>query len=192
MVPQGGKGNHNPGIRRTRKSLFFAVVNRLYGKTGPAAILLLTGAVLSGCHASKKAGGTEIPQRRHIVSYARQFLSTPYTYGGISPEGGFDCSGFVNYVYAHYGIKLPRTSAALAYAGKTIPLDRAHIADLILFTGSNASGPVGHVGIICRADGPNTEFIHASSGARSGGVIISALSNSYYKQRFVKVVNVLQ
>lgn len=118
-------------------------------------------------------------------------MGTPYRYGGNTPEKGFDCSGFVQYIYNLHGVKLPRTTRDLMNAGKTVSLRRAQVADLILFTGSNPNGPVGHVGIITRPDGENTEFIHAGSSGKKGGVVIGSLANSYFEKRFLKVIDVL-
>lgn len=118
-------------------------------------------------------------------------MGTPYRYGGNTPEKGFDCSGFVQYIYNLHGVKLPRTTRDLIKTGKAVSLRRAQVADLILFTGSNPNGPVGHVGIITRSDGENTEFIHAGSSGKKGGVVIGSLANDYFSRRLIKVMNVL-
>lgn len=112
-------------------------------------------------------------------------------YGGASPQKGFDCSGYVNYVFGLHGVKLPRSTRGLVNWGKNVSLQRARVADLILFTGSNPAGPVGHVGIITRPAGKDTEFIHAGSSGKQGGVVIGSLTNDYFSRRFMKVINVL-
>lgn len=73
-----------------------------------------------------------------IVNYARQFLGVPYVWGGSTPSG-FDCSGFTQYVYAHFGISLPRTSSAQAGAGYRVSAAEARPGDLVWWP--------GHVGI---------------------------------------------
>lgn len=73
-----------------------------------------------------------------IVDYARQFVGTPYVYGGSTPSG-FDCSGFTSYVFAQFGISLPRTSSAQASAGTVVSADQAQPGDLVWWP--------GHVGI---------------------------------------------
>lgn len=73
-----------------------------------------------------------------IVEIARQYIGTPYVYGGASP-GGFDCSGFTQYVFAQVGITLPRTSSAQRYAGYVVSASEARPGDLIWAP--------GHVGI---------------------------------------------
>jgi len=99
-----------------------------------------------------------------------QYLGERYVYGGAKPGVGFDCSGFVQYVFGRYGVSLPRTSRQQATAGR--PLRRALTAlkpgDLMLFS-SNGRG-VNHVAIYA---GDN-RIIHSSAGA--GGVIYDDLS----------------
>ncbi|WP_448071005.1 C40 family peptidase [Georgenia yuyongxinii] len=73
-----------------------------------------------------------------IVDYARQFLGTPYVWGGTTPAG-FDCSGFTQYVYAQFGISIPRTSSAQATVGTKVSAAEARPGDLVTWP--------GHVGI---------------------------------------------
>lgn len=153
--------------------------------------LLLLLPLLFSCHASRQAANhtaAPTPSRKAVVTFAEKQLNIPYKYAGNTPKEGFDCSGLVCYVYGHFGMKLPRTSAAQAHYGRSIPLKRARPGDLIFFTGKNAkSGKVGHVGIITRAAGPDTEFIHAAPN----GVVLTALSAEYFRRRFLKVTSVL-
>ena len=67
-----------------------------------------------------------------IVSIAMQYVGTPYVYGGSSPSG-FDCSGFVQYVYAQAGISLPRTSGAQAAAGPAVSMSEAQPGDIVYY-----------------------------------------------------------
>jgi murein DD-endopeptidase / murein LD-carboxypeptidase len=126
--------------------------------------------------------------RDSIVNYASEFIGTPYKSGGVSPSG-FDCSGFVSYVFKKFGIQLPRSSKGMSVVGKAIESDEAQTGDIILFKG-RASSTVGHVGIVYQMPTDDLVFIHSSS-PRSGGVIVSSLSESYYQKRFVKIVDVL-
>lgn len=111
----------------------------------------------SGSSSKGGGGSTSVPQSgvsgEAIVKYAASFIGTPYVYGGSAP-GGFDCSGLVQYVYAHFGISLPRTSEQQVNAGAPVTGD-LEPGDLLFFEPSS-SGP-GHVGIYA---GDNT-FIEA-------------------------------
>lgn len=126
--------------------------------------------------------------RDSITSYAQNFIGTPYVWGGESTSG-FDCSGFVLYVFKKFGIKLPHSSAAMGNLGRKKDKECAESGDIILFKGTQSS-TIGHVGIVFENTNENLIFIHASS-SRGGGVKISQLTDGYYTQRFVKVVDVL-
>jgi uncharacterized protein YraI len=113
-----------------------------------------------------------------VVDCAKQYLGVRYVYGGASPSG-FDCSGFVYYVFGQLGVPLERV-AYNQYYGKGTYVSRENLlpGDLVFFTyGSNS---VGHVGIYIG----NGEFIHATSGSRYC-VAISSLSESNYVERYV-------
>lgn len=107
-----------------------------------------------------------------VVSYAKQFLGCKYVYGGTSPSG-FDCSGFTQYVYKHFGINLNRTAAAQYSNGKSVTSLQA--GDLVMFGKSG----INHVGIYI---GGNT-FIHAAN--KSQGVRTDSMSTGYYKTNYV-------
>lgn len=118
-----------------------------------------------------------------LINFAETLIGIKYKYGGESIKGGFDCSGLVNYVFAHFGIPVPRVSVNFTNVGREIPIKDCRPGDLILFTGSNAnSGVVGHLGIVTSNKNGDLKFIHASES----GVIISGM-NSYFIPRFVKV-----
>lgn len=110
-----------------------------------------------------------------IVATAKRYLGAPYLWGGQSPAG-FDCSGFSSYVFAKNGLTLPRVSADQFKAGTPVAKSRLEAGDLVFFS-TYKPGP-SHLGIYL-GDG---QFIHASS---SKGVIISALSNTYWSGRYV-------
>lgn len=119
-----------------------------------------------------------------LLSFARRQLGVPYVFGGMDRKRGFDCSGFISYVFGHFNIQVPRVSYMFTNAGVDIPIEFSKPGDIILFTGSDArSGVVGHMGIITRNDRGNVEFIHAST---SSGVVISGM-NSYFIPRYVRV-----
>jgi cell wall-associated NlpC family hydrolase len=95
---------------------------------------------------------------RRVVPTAEQYIGVPYRYGGTSPRTGFDCSGFVQYVYGIQGVDLPRTSRQMAGAGIGVePSTRSLIVgDLMLFA---QGGRISHVAIYAG----NGRFIHSSS-----------------------------
>lgn len=124
-----------------------------------------------------------------FTDYAKTLMGTPYVWGSTNPKVGVDCSGFVNYVSNHFGIKVPRTSAQFTNLGVEIDADRARTGDIILFTGSNAKKRiVGHMGIVTGNNDSTLQFIHSSSGGRKG-VHVSELKG-YYKTRLVKIIRI--
>ena len=119
-------------------------------------------------------GGGAAPPPSHggVVGIAMQYLGTPYVWGGASPSG-FDCSGFVMYVYAQVGVSLPHNAAAQYGYGS--PVSRSELAqgDIVFFDG------LGHDGIYIGGG----QFIHAP---HTGDVVkISSLGDSWYASTYV-------
>jgi cell wall-associated NlpC family hydrolase len=110
---------------------------------------------------------------RALTGSALHFLGVPYVFGGTS-TAGFDCSGFVQHVFAMLGIGLPRTADAQYDAGRPA-LGGPRPGDLVFF---DTYGGVSHVGIYLGKG----QFVHASS---SHGVMVSHLSDSYWAARYV-------
>jgi cell wall-associated NlpC family hydrolase len=126
----------------------------------------------------------------NLIAFAQTLKGTPYKYACSDPKKGFDCSGFVQYVFKHFNIPVPRSSIAFTHVGKTVDLKSAMPGDLILFTGANKKvRKVGHVGIVIQAS-DTIKFIHSSSG-KAWGVTETTLG-SHYKARFIKVVRLLE
>ncbi len=118
-----------------------------------------------------------------LVNFAETLIGVNYKYGSSDKKNGFDCSGFITYVFNRFNIKVPRISYDFTNAGKEVILSESKRGDLILFTGSDAnSGIVGHMGIITENKNGCIEFIHAST---SSGVMKSGM-NSYFIPRYVK------
>jgi len=121
-----------------------------------------------------------------LVDFAETLNGIPYKYGGTSEKTGFDCSGFVWYVFSHFNIKAPRTSEGYTNAGKEIDIKDSKRGDLILFTGSDShSGKVGHMGIITANEKNKISFLHAASGGGRG--VMTSQMSQYFVERFVKV-----
>jgi len=120
---------------------------------------------------------------QQIASFAQGFLGVPYAWGGVSP-GGFDCSGFVYYVYNQYGISLPRVADEQYESGQRVSLNDIQPGDLVFYS-TYTPGP-SHVGIYV----DNGQFVHASSGADQ--VTITAMSKAYYKARFLGAFRVVR
>lgn len=110
---------------------------------------------------------------QELTRSALRFLGVPYVFGGTS-TAGFDCSGFVQHVFAMLGIALPRTADAQYDVGRPA-VGGPHPGDLVFF---DTYGGVSHVGIYLG----HGEFVHASS---SHGVTVSHLSESYWAARYV-------
>ncbi|MCV9928279.1 C40 family peptidase [Flavobacterium sp. LS1R49] len=128
--------------------------------------------------------------RDSIITYSKQYLGTPYSYAGNNPKKGFDCSGFVNYVFKHFNVSVPRSSSGYKNLGITKKAEDFKIGDVLVFYGYKNKNIVGHVGIICEANGMKSKFIHASSG-KAGSVTISALDSEHYTKRFYKCISVM-
>ena len=111
----------------------------------------------------------------NLTRNAMRFLGVPYVFGGTT-SSGFDCSGFVQHVYAMLGYHIPRTADAQYYAGKHIAGRSMVPGDLVFFQ-TYAAGP-SHVGIYLG----NDRFVHASS---SRGVTVSSLHESYWSARYL-------
>lgn len=105
-----------------------------------------------------------------VLATAKQYLGAHYHYGGESPAEGFDCSGFVQYVYGRHGINLPRTSRLQAAAGRFVPkaLKSLRPGDLLLFASTGTR--INHVAIYVG----NNRILHSSAGA--GRVLYDDLS----------------
>ena len=125
-----------------------------------------------------------------LISFAKSMIGIPYRYASSNPSIGFDCSGFVSYVFKNFGISTPRSSSEFSIAGVPVKLENIKVGDVLVFTGTNPRiRRVGHVGIVYSVDADGIKFIHASSG-KAKGVTITPL-NGHYKTRFMKIVSII-
>lgn len=162
-------GSFGPAMADAVKS--FQASQGIYpdGMVGPE-----TYAALLGRDMPEISRGSNVIARR-IISGAMQYIGVPYVFGGTTPYG-FDCSGYVKYVFAQAGISLPRTADAQYEVGTPVSTYELIPGDMVFFT--TYTYGASHVGIYL-GDG---NFIHASS---SSGVMISSLNSSYWSSRYI-------
>jgi cell wall-associated NlpC family hydrolase len=133
-----------------------------------------------------------VPRADSIVRFAMEQLGTPYVYAGTSPTSGFDCSGFVMYVYGRFGVEVPHSTAMLIDTGRPVPRSQAQPGDIVVFTGTAPTSAVpGHAGIVISKRGEPIRFIHSSSARRESGVKVSSVEDTDYERRFMGVRRVL-
>jgi cell wall-associated NlpC family hydrolase len=116
-----------------------------------------------------------------VVSVASKYLGSPYVWGGTSPAG-FDCSGFVWYVYQHAGIPIPRDMWGQLQSGTRVSQSNLQPGDIVFFAGTYEAG-LSHDGIYIGGG----RFIHAADYGL--GVIVSSLYNSYYANHYFGAVH---
>jgi cell wall-associated NlpC family hydrolase len=132
-------------------------------------------------------------RRDSLVFFAMQQLGTNYCYAGTTPATGFDCSGFVQYVFSHFNVPVPHSTALLIDVGQPVPREQAQPGDIVVFTGTaKTSTTPGHAGIVVTAgpQGP-LRFVHSSSARHESGVKISQVEGTDYERRFMQVRRVV-
>lgn len=149
-------------------------------------VLVVAALLLSACGTSPHRGGRGTApaysrltpeQSNDIAIHAMGLVGTPYRYGGNTPEGGFDCSGLIGYVYLNsVGEAPPRTVARMASFGAPVAMSELRTGDLVLFGASTPS----HAGIYVG----NGRFVHAPS---TGGVVrLDRLDGVYWSRQVVQ------
>jgi peptidoglycan DL-endopeptidase CwlO len=125
-----------------------------------------------GVSASTPEGSTVVAPNVHggVVGIAMRYLGVPYVWGGSSPRG-FDCSGFVAYVFAQIGVSLPHSSYAMYGMGTPVSISQLQPGDLVFFTGAS------HMGIYIGGG----QFIHAP---HTGDVVKISSMSGYYSSNF--------
>jgi cell wall-associated NlpC family hydrolase len=112
-----------------------------------------------------------------VADFAEQYVGSPYRWGGTSPAG-FDCTGFVMYIYSQFGVSLPHNEAGQLASGPQVSADDLEPGDVLVFANTYRAG-LSHTGIYI-GDG---QFVHAADERH--GVIVSALWDSYWGPRLV-------
>lgn len=118
-----------------------------------------------------------------VIATAMRYRGVRYRFGSASPRRGFDCSGFVSYVLAQHGVRLPHSARGQYSRGKRVPRTQLRPGDLVFFRNTYRRG-ISHVGLYVGKG----RFIHASS---SRGVRVSSLSHPYYRARYAGARRVL-
>jgi cell wall-associated NlpC family hydrolase len=188
-----------PSVLSAQVSLSFPRLQRpvVRAALGPLSVLATLDSRGVTVHASPKTTPSRSARRAptatsataaSVLATAKRYLGTHYKYGGESPATGFDCSGFVQYVFGKQGVQLPRTSRLQAHAGTALPLDVAALqpGDLLLFASTGRE--VNHVAIYVG----NNRMLHSSAGA--GGVVYEDLTTPrgrWYLKRHVASRRVL-
>ena len=174
---------------------------RLNGSSAPGKRALwaksepkdLPGASATSFTALRTAPAAPTGIADSIVTLGLAQRGTPYNYAGTSPLTGFDCSGFIMYTFAQFGVAVPHSTALLIDVGRPVARTEAQRGDIVVFTGTATTSTVpGHAGIvITRAGEVPLRFVHASSARREPGVKISQVEGTDYERRFMQVRRVL-
>lgn len=126
---------------------------------------------------------------RRVLDSGEEFIGTPYVWGGSTPRG-FDCSGFVQYVFREHGVELPRTSRQMAHAGERVSVRIASLApgDLMLFSGKTST--ISHVAIYAG----NGRILHSSSSGHGVGYdrLDDTKRGRYFVNHFVAARRVIE
>ena len=143
------------------------------GKDGYVSASFVTEGTYAPAAQLSEATGTELG--KEIAAYALQYVGSPYKWGGHSPETGFDCSGFVQYVYGQFGYTTSRVANDALSDGVHVDPADLQPGDLLCFYSGN--NYVGHLGIYIGDD----MFVHAANSAT--GVVTTSLTTGYYAIR---------
>lgn len=190
LLKIGSRGQAVKDLQSQLKSLnyYTSSIDGIYGALTAEAVRAFqrdNGLVVDGIAGPKTLAALKTPVKSasttvssqvnvsNLISTAKKYLGVPYVWGGSTPNG-FDCSGFIQYVFNQHGISLPRTVAQMWNFGKSV--SSLQIGDLVFFNTSGSG--VSHAGIYMG----NNQFIHAGS---STGVTIASLDNSYWKPRYL-------
>jgi cell wall-associated NlpC family hydrolase len=152
----------NPLMLRLRLLIFLCVF----------AVLLALPAMARAALRKQQA---QVAEGVKIARYARKFVGIRYSYGGTSPRTGFDCSGFVRFVYAHFGLSLPHYTVSQFRLGRRVSRAALHPGDLVFFNGLSHVGlyigrglfvHAPHTGLRVQVESINGWSAHEYAGAR--------------------------
>jgi cell wall-associated NlpC family hydrolase len=144
---------------------------------------------LEGVEIDEERGARRRARMDSVVAFAESLTGTPYLARGAHPDSGFDCSGFVSYVFARHGFDVPRSSSAYATFGLPVDSADARPGDILVFTGTDASKRTpGHVGVVTAHKPGFLLFVHSSS---SRGVVTDNVASRHYHKRWLGVRRVI-
>ncbi|WP_299062409.1 C40 family peptidase [uncultured Polaribacter sp.] len=155
-----------------------------------AFLFIVFSFVMSACSSSKsvvKANKNNTTKVDKIVTNALQYKGVSYKYGGTTRQG-MDCSGLIYVAYGSQNVQLPRVSRNMAKAGRKVAVSNVKKGDLLFFKTNKNSNTINHVGLVVSHKNGQIRFVHAST---SRGVIVSTLSEKYWKNAFVKATSIL-
>ena len=161
-----------------------------------AILIVVAGVLLGACASGPRrnagpsspplvAGSARADAANAVLFRAIALVGIPYRYGGNTPQGGFDCSGLVSYVFRDAaGVALPRTSAQMSKLGqRKLAIDTLQSGDLVFF---ESGGRVSHVGIYVG----DRRFVNAPN---SGGTVrLDSLDSGWWRKHFVYGKRVLR
>lgn len=118
-----------------------------------------------------------------LIDYAESLNGSPYKWGGTTPDG-FDCSGFIQYIFSHFGVNIPRMPADIAAISVKVEKKDLQSGDIVYFKGSNInSDEIGHIALVTEKTENGFKFIHSTS---SKGVIVSDINQfDYWISRYL-------
>ncbi len=135
---------------------------------------------------SSKPSLARVGSTNSVINTAYDQMGKRYIWGSTSrANGGFDCSGLINYAYRSNGVKLPRTSREMSTVGQTVKKSSMKPGDLVFFK-TGRSSRINHVGMYVG----NGKFIHSSSG--QGGVRVDSITSGHYSRVMVKAQRVVK
>ena len=141
-------------------------------------------------HTYDQAFGTDSVSADNLITFAQNLLGTRYRSATSDPDRGFDCSGFVSYVFKNFNFNVPRSSGEFIDVGEKVSYEEAKPGDIVIFTSPTNRHRIGHVGIVYSNTSDDFKFIHSTSG-KEHSVTITTMDDTY-KRRFVQVVRLLK
>ena len=153
-------------------------------------LIVVVSLILSSCSSTKSVvKKTTKPTTKvdRIVSNALKYKGVRYKFGGTTNKG-MDCSGVIYVAFGSENVQLPRISRDMAKRGKKVSLSSVKKGDLLFFRTNKSRRSINHVGLVVSHKKGQISFVHATT---SRGVMVSVLSEKYWKNAFVKATTIL-